>query len=228
MAKNKTSDKTINILIAVCTVFVIAIAVLIAVSVNKDEGSPAGTTSAMMEQIEKLDIKENPVATLEMENGGAITIELYPKIAPNTVCNFIELANSGFYDGLIFHRCIEGFMIQGGDPQGNGMGGPGYSIAGEFSLNGFKNDLSHERGVISMARSKEYDSAGSQFFITVADSTFLDTQYTAFGRVTSGMEVADAIVSAEKDGEKPVVDQVIKSIKVDTKGIAYPSAEKIQ
>lgn len=222
--KKKTSNKTINILIIACTVAIIALAVLIAVSIKQGQ-----TPVTMAERIEKLDIQQNPVATLEMKDGGKITIELYPKIAPNTVCNFIELANSGFYDGLIFHRCIQDFMIQGGDPQGTGMGDLGYGIKGEFSSNGFANNLSHDRGVISMARADDPDSAGSQFFITVADSDFLDSQYAAFGKVTSGMEVADAIVAIETDTkDRPVTDQVIKSIRVDTKGVEYPAAEKIK
>ena len=227
--KKKKTDNTVNILIIACTAVIIALAVLIAFSMNKKDDTPDVPTTTMMDVINKLDIRENPVATLEMENGEKIIIELYPKIAPNTVCNFIELANSGYYDGLIFHRCIKDFMIQGGDPEGTGMGGPGYSIKGEFSDNGFKNDLKHDRGVISMARSQEPDSAGSQFFITVADSTFLDGQYAPFGKVTSGMGVADAIVANETDAnDKPLIDQVIKSIKVDTKGIKYPQAEKIK
>ena len=137
--------------------------------------------------------QKNPVATIEMENGGIIKIELYPNIAENTVKNFISLANSGFYDGVIFHRVIEGFMIQGGDPTGTGTGGPGYRIKGEFSNNNHENNLSHTRGAISMARSDDYDSASSQFFIVQSDSTFLDGQYAAFGHVTDGMEIVDAI-----------------------------------
>lgn len=194
-------------------------------------------TTDVWEKMEKLEITQNPVVTIEMENGGIIKAELYPDVAPNTVCNFISLANSGFYDGTIFHRCIPGFMIQGGDPEGTGMGGPGFTIKGEFTSNGFKNDLKHERGVISMARQgenpytgeKNYDSAGSQFFIMVEDYPSLNEQYASFGKVISGMEVADAIVANETDGnDKPLVEQVIKSIRVDTKGIEYPKAEKIQ
>ena len=225
MAKTKdTSNKTINILIAVCTVAIITLAVLITVAVTGDREVD------MVKEIAKLDITENPVATIEMENDGVIKVELYPKIAPNTVCNFIELANSGYYDGLIFHRCIQDFMIQGGDPEGTGMGGPGYKIKGEFTSNGFKNNLSHTRGVISMARqSMPLDSAGSQFFIMVADGTYLDGDYAAFGKVTDGMDIVDAIVANETDAnDKPLVDQVIKSIKVDTKGIEYPESQKIK
>ena len=159
---------------------------------------------------------ENPVATIEMENGGAITVELYPDIAPNTAANFIELANSGFYDGVIFHRVIAGFMIQGGDPTGTGMGGPGYAIAGEFNSNGFENKLSHVRGVISMARAQDPDSAGSQFFIMHADYPALDGQYAAFGRVIEGIEAVDAIATCQTArGDRPVKDQRMKKVTVE-------------
>ena len=169
-----------------------------------------------------------PVATIEMMNGGIITLQLDPDMAPNTAANFIELANSGFYDGLIFHRVIEGFMIQGGDPTGTGMGGPGYAIKGEFAENGFENKLSHTRGVISMARSMNPDSAGSQFFIMHQDGSFLDGQYAAFGIVTDGMDVVDAIAATQTDAnDRPVEDQVIKSIRVETYGETY-EAEKIR
>ncbi len=170
---------------------------------------------------------QNPIFTIEMEDGGKMTGELYPQIAPNSVANFVELANSGFYDGVIFHRVIPGFMIQGGDPQGVGIGGPGYSIRGEFSQNGFKNDLRHTRGVLSMARSMMPDSAGSQFFIMVADAPHLDGAYAAFGKVTQGMEVADAIVSQKRDRrDKPVSDQRMKRVRVETFGVEY-KAEKL-
>ena len=169
-----------------------------------------------------------PVATIEMMNGGIITLQLDPDMAPNTAANFIELANSGFYDGLIFHRVIEGFMIQGGDPTGTGMGGPGYAIKGEFTENGFENKLSHTRGVISMARSMNPDSAGSQFFIMHQDGNFLDGQYAAFGIVTDGMDVVDAIAATQIDAnDRPVEDQVIKTIRVETYGETY-EAEKIR
>lgn len=171
---------------------------------------------------------ENPIATITMQDGNSIVLELYPAIAPNTVANFVELANSGFYDGLIFHRVISGFMIQGGDPRGNGTGGPGYSIKGEFALNGFENNLSHKRGVISMARSQKMDSAGSQFFIMHADGGFLDGSYAAFGAVLEGMETVDAIASVKTAAnDKPLTDQVISSIRVDTKGVEY-KAQKIR
>ena len=171
----------------------------------------------------------NPVITIEMEKGGTIVAELYPDMAPNTVANFISLASKGFYDGVIFHRVIPGFMIQGGDPDGNGRGGPGYAIAGEFSANGFtQNTLAHERGVLSMARATNPDSAGSQFFIMVDTADYLDGQYAAFGKVTSGMNVVDKIVGAKRNQfDKPFEDQRIKSVTVDTKGVTYPEPEKI-
>ena len=171
----------------------------------------------------------NPVATIEMENGGIIKVELYPDVAPNTVKNFISLANSGFYDGTIFHRVIPGFMIQGGDPSGNGTGGPGYTIPGEFSANSFDNKLSHTRGVISMGRRADgFDTAGCQFFICVADCVSLDGQYASFGKVLEGMDVADAVVSAERDGnDKPLTDQVMKSVTVETFGVDYGEPETL-
>ncbi len=153
--------------------------------------------------------------TITLKNGGKMTGELYEEIAPISVENFEKLANSGFYDGLIFHRVIPGFMIQGGDPEGTGMGGPGYTIKGEFSMNGVKNDLKHTRGVLSMARAMDPDSAGSQFFIMVADAPHLDGQYAAFGKVTAGMEEADKVVSARRDwNDRPYEDQVIGTIRV--------------
>ena len=165
----------------------------------------------------------NPVVTIEMESGAVMTGELYPELAPNTVNNFIELANSGFYDGLIFHRVIPGFMIQGGCPQGNGMGGPGYEIDGEFSANGHKNDLKHTLGVLSMARSMRPNSAGSQFFIMTSVSPHLDGSYAAFGRVTKGLEHADRIQNVRRDrADKPLEPQVIASIRVDAQGRDYP------
>ncbi len=171
---------------------------------------------------------QNPVVTIEMENGGVMKAELYPEVAPNTVNNFIFLVKSGFYDGLIFHRVIPGFMIQGGDPEGIGVGGPGYSIKGEFSQNGFHNELLHEKGVLSMARSSRPDSAGSQFFIMVDKAPHLDGAYAAFGKVTEGMDVADAIVSVKRDyNDRPLEEQKIKSITVDTFGVEYPTPEKV-
>ena len=171
----------------------------------------------------------NPTFKITMENGGVIEGELYPEIAPQSVYNFIDLANHNFYDGLIFHRCISGFMIQGGCPNGTGMGGPGYCIKGEFFYNGIKNDLKHKRGVLSMARAQSPNSGGSQFFIMHADSKFLDGQYAAFGKVTSGLEVVDAIAATKTDrNDRPLADQKILSITVDTKGETYPAPNKLK
>ena len=166
----------------------------------------------------------NPIIKIEMENGGVITAELYPEIAPNTVANFVNLIENKFYDGLIFHRVIPGFMIQGGCPNGTGMGGPGYTIKGEFARNGYReNNLRHKRGVLSMARSMMKDSAGSQFFIMTSDSPHLDGAYAAFGKVLTGMEVADGIVSKKTDrADRPLEPQVIASIRVETNGVDYP------
>ena len=169
----------------------------------------------------------NPTFTITMQNGGIMTGELYPDIAPESVGNFISLANSGFYDGLIFHRCIPGFMIQGGCPKGTGTGGPGYSIKGEFSANGVPNDLKHSRGVLSMARAMHPDSAGSQFFIMVEPAPHLDGQYAAFGKVIEGLDVADAIVSADRNRmDKPYQDQRMKTVTVETHGVDYPAPEQ--
>ena len=171
---------------------------------------------------------QNPIVTIEMENGGKMVAELYPDVAPNTVRNFISLVQSGFYNGLIFHRVIPGFMIQGGCPQGTGMGGPGYSIKGEFARNGFRqNTLRHDRGVLSMARAMHPNSAGSQFFIMVEKAPHLDGDYAAFGKVIEGMDVADAIVNADRDRmDKPFQDQRMKSVTVETFGVDYPAPEK--
>lgn len=169
----------------------------------------------------------NPLVTITMESGDMIRVELYPDTAPNTVNNFISLVKKGFYDGTIFHRVIPGFMIQGGDPEGTGMGGPEYSIRGEFSQNGFENKLSHKRGVISMARAMDPDSAGSQFFIMHADGDFLDGQYAAFGAVTEGLETVDKIAAGPTDrADRPYEDQVMKTVTVDTFGTDYPEPEK--
>ncbi len=171
----------------------------------------------------------NPTFTITMEDGKVMSGELYPDKAPNSVNNFIALAKSGFYNGLIFHRVIPGFMIQGGCPQGTGTGGPGYSIKGEFAANGFsQNDIVHDRGVLSMARAMDPDSAGSQFFIMVDPAPHLDGQYAAFGKVTEGMDVADAIVSVRTNfRDKPLTPQKIKSVSVDTHGVEYPDPEKV-
>ena len=170
----------------------------------------------------------NPKFKITMENGGVIEGELYPDIAPQSVRNFIDLANHNFYDGLIFHRVIPGFMIQGGCPDGTGMGGPGYCIKGEFFFNGFKNDLRHKRGVLSMARSSSPNSAGSQFFIMHQDAKHLDGQYAAFGKVTSGLDIVDAIASAKTGpNDRPIAEQKIASITVDTMGETYPEPNKL-
>ena len=171
---------------------------------------------------------QNPIVTIEMEDGGIMKAELYPEVAPNTVNNFISLIQKGYYDGLIFHRVIPGFMIQGGCPDGTGMGGPGYSIKGEFTQNRFPNELRHDRGVLSMARAQAMDSAGSQFFIMHADGDFLDGQYASFGKVIEGMEVADAIVSTKRDwNDKPRQPQRMKKVTVETFGVDYPEPEKL-
>ena len=172
--------------------------------------------------------KELPVATIEFKDFGSVDIELYPHIAPNTVNNFISLANSGFYDGLTFHRIIKDFMIQGGDPDGTGMGGPGYSIKGEFTNNKFENDLAHTEGVISMARSQSKNSAGSQFFIVTKDAPHLDGQYASFGKVINGMDIIHEIENVETDGnDKPIKNVIIESVKVDTKGVDYKEPDKM-
>ena len=171
----------------------------------------------------------NPTFKITMENGAVMEGELYPEIAPQSVYNFIDLANHNFYDGLIFHRVIPGFMIQGGCPDGTGMGGPGYCIKGEFFYNGVKNELKHKRGVLSMARAQSPNSAGSQFFIMHADAKHLDGQYAAFGKVTSGLEVVDAIAGVRTNGQdRPLEEQKIASITVDTHGETYPEPKKLQ
>ena len=172
---------------------------------------------------------QNPIVTIEMEDGGIMKAELYPEIAPNTVNSFISLINKGYYDGLIFHRVIPGFMIQGGCPQGIGIGGPGYNIKGEFSHNGFQNDLKHDRGVLSMARAMHPNSAGSQFFVMVEKAPHLDGEYASFGKVIEGMEVADKIVAAPRDrrNDRPYEDQRMKKVTVETFGVEYPEPEKV-
>lgn len=170
----------------------------------------------------------NPIVTINMENGNIIKAELYPEVAPNTVNNFISLINKGFYNGIVFHRVIPGFMIQGGCPEGSGVGGPGYSIKGEFSSNKFENDLKHSTGVLSMARSNDLNSAGSQFFIMVANSHHLDGSYAAFGKVTEGMENALEIAKVDRDfRDKPREEQKIKNMSVDTFDIDYTQPEKM-
>lgn len=171
---------------------------------------------------------KNPIVTFEFEDGAKITAELYPEIAPNTVNNFISLINHNFYDGLTFHRVIPGFMIQGGCPNGTGTGGPGYSIKGEFTSNGFKNDLKHTEGVLSMARAMHPDSAGSQFFIMHKTSPHLDGQYAAFGKVIEGMNIVNDIANVPTDfSDRPMMDVVIKTVTVDTCGVEYPEPETV-
>lgn len=172
---------------------------------------------------------QNPIVTITMENGDVMKAELYPEIAPNTVHNFISLIQKGFYNGTIFHRLIPGFMLQGGDPDGSGMGGPGYAIRGEFRSNGFQNDLKHTEGVLSMARTMAPDSAGSQFFIMHKDAPHLDGEYAAFGKITEGMDVVDKIANVETDfSDRPRVPQVMKSVTVETFGVDYPMPETMQ
>ena len=170
----------------------------------------------------------NPIVTFEMENGDIMKAELYPEIAPNTVNNFISLVQNGFYDGLIFHRVIRGFMIQGGCPDGPGMGGPGYTIKGEFSQNGFANDLRHTEGVLSMARAMHPDSAGSQFFIMHKNSPHLDGAYAAFGKTTEGMDIVNKIAETATDySDRPLEEQKMKKVTVDTMGVEYPAPERV-
>lgn len=192
--------------------------------------SPSPTASASpSESTEPSPVDPNashPVVTIEMDSGKIIKTELYPEVAPNTVNNFISLIKKGFYDGTTFHRAVPGFMIQGGDPDGTGAGGPGYSIPGEFSNNGFKNELKHTRGVLSMARTSDPNSAGSQFFIMVADSPFLDGDYAAFGKVTEGMDVVDDIVNMPTNQEMLVTQPIMKKVTVDTLGVNYPEPKK--
>ena len=208
--------------------------VVLAGGCTSKDGENTETTQSTSKNVEtskteKGESDKNPIVTIIMEDNSIIKVELYPEIAPNTVRNFVSLVESGFYDGLIFHRVIPDFMIQGGDPEGTGIGGPGYAIAGEFSSNGFENSLKHERGVISMARSPEPNSAGSQFFIMVKNSSSLDTDYAAFGKVIEGMEVADKIVSVKTGARnKPEKDQKMKKVTVDTFGVKYGKVEKVK
>jgi len=200
--------------------------------IESTDGEPAQENAATEEPKtteEEPTVSNYPIATITMKDGGVMKLELYPDVAPNTVKNFISLANSGFYDGLTFHRIIAGFMIQGGDPDGMGSGGPGYSIKGEFASNGFKNDLKHVRGVISMARTMVPDSAGSQFFIMHADAPHLDGEYAAFGMLLEGFDVLDKIASVQTNPyDMPVAPVVIDTIRVDTLGVDYGEPEKIQ
>lgn len=208
--------KKIILAATVCT------AIIAAMGCTKNESSKESNDDSIVES------GELPIATIVVKDYGTIEAELYPSKAPNTVNNFISLANSGFYDGLTFHRIIDGFMIQGGDPEGNGTGGPGYSIAGEFSSNGYtENDLKHTDGVLSMARARSKGSAGSQFFIMVGDYNNLDGEYAAFGKVISGLDIVKNISKVATDNnDKPKKEVVIESITVDTKGVNYPEVEK--
>ncbi|MFF3100216.1 peptidylprolyl isomerase [Viridibacillus arvi] len=199
---------------------IMAVIALTGCGTSKDEEKVKDTSSYASE------VKEKPVVTITMENDQKIVMELDPEVAPNTVANFVSLVKEGFYDGLIFHRVIPGFMVQGGDPTGNGTGGPDYAIKGEFLANGFENNLKHDRGVVSMARSQDPNSAGSQFFIMVDTSEQLDGEYAAFGKVTEGMDVVDEIVNAERnESDKPLKEQKMKKVEVDTKGFDYPKPE---
>ncbi len=182
---------------------------------------------ALVEEVTDLG-NNNPIVTIKMKSGESIRAELYPEIAPQSVRNFISLIQKGYYNGLIFHRVIRGFMIQGGCPEGTGMGGPGYCIRGEFSQNGFENNLKHTPGVLSMARTMIPDSAGSQFFIMHKNSPHLDGSYAAFGKVIQGMDVVDAIAETATDfSDRPLEDQVMEEVTVDTKGVEYPEPEKL-
>ncbi len=174
-------------------------------------------------------MNQNPIVTITMADGSVMKAELYPDTAPETVNNFISLIKKGFYDGLKFHRVIRGFMIQGGDPDGNGTGGPGYSIKGEFASNGFENDLKHTKGVLSMARTMIPDSAGSQFFIMHEDAPHLDGEYAAFGKITEGIDVVNKIAETETDwSDRPIDDQIMETVRVETFGVDYPEPEKLQ
>jgi len=213
---NKKSYAVIGLFICACCILALFWYNEVKISKRDEE------LHSMNEQTEVGTKVENPIVTIEMANGGKIVIELYPEVAPNTVANFVSLVQAGFYDGTIFHRVIPGFMIQGGDPTGTGTGGPGYSIKGEFANNNFKNDLAHEVGVISMARSQLRDSAGSQFFIMVEKSPHLDGEYAGFGRVIEGMDVVSEIVNANRNAaDKPLADQVMAHVTVDTFGKDY-------
>ncbi|MFD1851296.1 peptidylprolyl isomerase [Oceanobacillus bengalensis] len=226
--KNYFSKSKILLLIIAAVLVVITAGCGTEAEDEQTETEPNNTGEQSEQTTESKDLsnEENPIVTITMENDKEIIVELYPEIAPNTVANFISLIEDGFYDGLIFHRVIPDFMIQGGDPNGNGTGGPGYGIKGEFDSNGFENSLEHSRGVISMARAMDPDSAGSQFFIIHKDSAHLDGEYAAFGQVIEGMDVVDEIVAVERDGaDKPLEEQKMKSVAVDTKGVEYPAPE---
>ncbi len=218
--QKRSSSGIVATVVIVLAVFAVAVLLLKSGVFNDTKGGSSA---------DRFEDKPKPIATIEMENSGLIKVELDPVNAPNTVRNFIALADEGFYNGLIFHRVIPDFMIQGGCPEGTGLGGPGYSIKGEFASNGFTNGILHHRGVISMARSQSPDSAGSQFFITVAETPHLDNEYAAFGTVIEGMDVVDKIVQVPRDQEdKPLEDQRIKQITVEKFGVEYGPPEKVQ
>lgn len=235
-------NKLRQILGVCCVIAMISFALVGCGTAQNNANTPPGGTNqvtdttqsennnenSMTEQVVAL--KEDPIVTMKIKDYGDIILELYPNMAPNTVNNFVTLANEGFYDGLTFHRVISGFMIQGGDPQGTGTGGPDYSIPGEFAENGFKqNTLSHTKGVISMARTFDPNSAGSQFFIMSADGTYLDGQYAAFGKVTDGLDIVEEIQSVPTgNSDKPIDDVVIESIRVDTHGEEVPAIVKVK
>ena len=209
-------------------VLLLAALMLLSLACAKGSKAPAAASNTTETKEDTNVDKSHPIATITMKDGGVIQLELYPEVAPQSVKNFISLANAGFYDGLIFHRVIPGFMIQGGDPNGKGTGGPGYSIKGEFKANGVENNISHERGVLSMARAQAYDSAGSQFFIMHQDYPSLNGNYAAFGRVISGMEVVDAIANTTTDSRnKPYKDQIMATVRVETWGVEYGEPEKL-
>lgn len=207
----------------------LSLLIFVAVSIYIQTNNYKEENSKREEELKMTFEGENPVVTILMEDGEEIKLELYPEEAPNTVKNFIFLIEENFYDGLIFHRVIENFMIQGGDPEGTGMGGPGYSIKGEFRSNGYPNELEHERGVISMARSQHPDSAGSQFFIVHEDANHLDGQYAAFGKVIEGMDIVDKIAGIETGrNDRPVEDQVIESMTVETFDYDFDEPERME
>lgn len=212
-------------LLMICTLICIAAGCMKPAKKEQTSSNPQDNKQIQ----ESIKDKKNPVVTIEMEDGAKIKIELYPQIAPNTVNNFVSLVKNGFYDGKIFHRVIPEFMIQGGSPEGSGIGGPGYSIKGEFTENGFNNDLKHTRGVISMARKSAPNSAGSQFFIMTADSPHLNGKYASFGKVLEGMEEVDKIVSVPRnDANKPLKEQKMKKVSIETFGVNYAEPEKIK
>lgn len=222
------SIKRVLTLSSLSILFLIIVACSSGESGNQEREQRNNDEEIQTEQ-EPLEISEDdplPVVTMTMETGEEIVMELYPQIAPNTVNNFISLINEQFYDGLIFHRVIPGFMIQGGDPEGTGMGGPGYSIKGEFAANGFDNPINHTKGTLSMARSNDPDSAGSQFFIMVEDGPHLDGDYAAFGQVVEGLDAVEKIVQVERDEmDKPLEDQIIESVTVDLNGYDFTEPE---